>query len=221
MLRADAPTITLALIDWLDERYQDKTITTEISINTSYGTKVADVVVSNGHAMAFEIKSAYDTTQRLDEQINGYAELFEYVYLVYWEEKYTLESLSLPENIGAIKAFLHNGKIEFKEIKKAKINNFASPTAIGKLLWKNELEYFLRQKNIPIKTSFDKFKLLELFAQSHTKTESKKIFRFILKKRFERGFDAYKSSKLISSNPLKSFIDCKKDLNYISKLINT
>lgn len=219
--RADAPTITKALIDWLDTRYQDKTITTEISVNTSYGTKVADVVVSNGHAMAFEIKSEFDTTKRLDEQINGYAEIFEYVYLVYWEEKYTLESLCIPENIGAIKAFLRNGKIEFREIKKARINKIATATTIGQLLWKNELEYFLKQKNVSIKSSFDKSKLLDLFVQSYNKTEAQKIFRFILKKRFDRGFDVYKSIRNTSPNPLKAFVDYKKDLWYITKLSRT
>lgn len=217
MKRADATNMTKALVDWLDDRYKDKTITTEISINTTYGVKVADVVLSNGHAIAFEIKSEFDTTKRLDSQINGYSEVFEYIYLVYWEDKYNIESLNLPQNIGIIKAFWDNESIAFKIIKKAKINNFATPTIIANLLWKSELEYFLKQKNIKVKSDYDKTRLVSLFVENFNKMESKKIFRFILKKRFEKGFLAYKAMKN-TSDALFSLMKHKTDKNYLLKI---
>lgn len=217
MQRADANNITKALIDWLDKKYQDKTITTEISINTSYGVKIADVVLSNGHAVAFEIKSEFDTIKRLDKQINGYSEVFEYVYFVYWDEKYDLESLKLPENIGCIKAFWKKGVISFQIVRKAKINHFATPKIIANLLWKSELEYFLRQKNILIKSSYDKSTLVQLFVENFNKIESKKIFRFVLKKRFEKGFLAYKAMQN-TSDALFSLMQYKTDKNYLIKI---
>jgi hypothetical protein len=217
---ADAPTITKAFIDWLDNKYKEKTITTEISVNTSYGTKVVDVVLSNGHAIAYEIKSDLDTTKRLEEQIKGFSEIFEYVYVVYWGERFTLDELNLPENVGAIKAFWSGDNIVFKKTKKAKINRFATPRTIANLLWKDELHYFINKKNIKTKKSYDKLKLSNLFIDNFNKTESIKIFRFVLKKRFERGFLAYKKAKN-SISPLKQLTKYKKDMSYISKLQHT
>jgi len=218
MKRADAPTITKSLIDWLDIRYIDKTITTEMSVNTSYKTKVADVVLSNGHAIAYEIKSDFDTTKRLESQVKGFSEIFEYVYVVYWEERFTLDELNLPNNVGAIKAYWDiEDNVAFKETKKAKMNRFATPTIIANLLWKNELHYFIKKKGVTTKTNYDKSKLTELFIDNYNKSESIKIFRFILKKRFERGFLAYQKAKNTASS-LSLFVKYKKDLNYISKL---
>lgn len=218
MKRADAKTITIALIKWLDNRYHDKTITTEMSVNTSYGTKVADVVISNGHAIAFEIKSDFDTITRLSDQVHGFSEIFEYVYTVFWKERFTLDALKLPKNVGAVEAFWdQDGELCFKLVKKARINRFITPTIVANLLWKSELEYFLHRKNITTKKSYDKTALTNLFINCHNKQESVKIFRFIVKKRFEKGYLAYQQVKH-SANALRAFIQFKTDKDYLLKL---
>lgn len=209
MKRADAPTITQALIQWLDVKYEDKTITTEIPVNTSLGVKIADVVVSNGHSMAYEIKSALDTTVRLDAQVNGFIEMFEYVNLVYWSEKFEPAKLNLPENIGLIRAYWSENEIAFRVEKKAKINKFLTPEASAKFLWKKELRYFLRQKQIKFKMSDDKDTLVSKFAEFYKKRESVEIFRYVLKKRFELGYSMFKYS-----NDLNVFKNNKTDFNY-------
>jgi hypothetical protein len=214
---ANAKVITKSLIDWLDIKYRDKTITTEIAVNTTYGTKIADVVISNGHAIAYEIKSELDTTKRLDSQIRGFSEIFEYVYLVYWSDKFTLDTLNLPENTGAIKAYWKNEKIHFELIKKAKINHFATPLIIAKLLWKNELIYFLTKKNIEIKTNYDKSTLVKLFTENFNKRESVKVLRFIFRNRFERGYLAYTKIKH-KTTALHAFKKFKIDKDYLTKL---
>ena len=215
---ANAEVITKSLIDWLDTKYNDKTITTEVAVNTTYGTKVVDVMVSNGHAIAFEIKSELDTTKRLDSQVKGFSELFDYVYLVYWKEKFSLNELNLDENIGAIEAYWDNNKnLTFKKVKNAKINRYATPSTIAKFLWKNELNYFLHKKNITTKKSFDKSDLVNLFIQNYNKTEAVGILRFALKHRFKRGFLAYIKAKN-QPNALKALIKSKTDINYIAKL---
>lgn len=217
MKRADAKQITLSLLRWLDKRYLEKTITTEISVNTTFGSKVADVVISNGHTIAYEIKSEFDTTKRLQSQVKGFSEVFEYVYVVFWEAKFTLEELNLPDNVGAIKAYWGQDTIQFSIIKNAKINRFATPITIGHILWKDELVYFLKQKNIVIKNNYDKSKLVSLFSQNFNKTESIKIFRFVIKKRFEKGYLAYKKAKN-STEALSAFVKNKKDTDYLIKL---
>ncbi|ALV24568.1 hypothetical protein CIG2463D_0995 [Campylobacter iguaniorum] len=215
---ANAKIITKALINWLDCKYKDKTITTEISVNTTFGTKVADVVVSNGHAVAYEIKSELDTTARLESQIKGFSELFDYVYIVYWENKFTIDELKAPNNIGIISAKWNKSKqIEFKIIKKAKINNNITAEKVGNLLWKKELEYFLQDKNIKTKTNYDKCTLVKLFMSNFNKTESMHIFRYILKNRFKKGFLVYRENQL-KDNSLELLTKYKVDMNYLEKM---
>lgn len=209
MKRADAPAITYSLIEWLDKKYTDKTITTEISLNTSLGVKVADVVVSNGHSVAYEIKSACDTTKRLDAQLQGFCEWFEYVYFVYWNDKYDVDNLSLDENIGIIKAFFKDDVICFQVEKKAKINRKATQNTIASFLWKKELRYFLNRKQIKHKMSYNKEILEKLFCKSYGKKESVNIFRHILKHRFASGFEMFKEVR-----DLKVFTKHKADINY-------
>lgn len=218
MKTADAKVITKSLIDWLDSKYSDKTITTEISVNTSYGTRIADVVVSNGHSVAYEIKSELDSTKRLEAQTKGFSEIFEYVHVVYWADKFTLDELNLPNNVGAIKSYWNNkGEICFKKVKNAKINRLATSFTIANFLWKNELDYFLHKKDIKTKKNYDKAMLVNLFTAHHNKRESIQILRFSIKHRFKKGFLAYLKIK-DQVNALKVFVDNKTDLNYISKL---
>lgn len=218
-MKANAKIITNSLIEYLDKKYIDKTITTEISVNTTYGVKVVDVVVSNGHSIAFEIKSEVDTIKRLDSQVKGYSEIFDYVYLVYWKDKFNIIDIDLPENIGIIVAQWNNKKtkIKFDILKSAKVNRVANQRKIASLLWKDELFYFLNKKNIYPKKNYTKDILVDLFEENHTKTESIKIFRFILKKRFEKGFLKYQESKK-TPDCLEIFRTHKVDLNYISYL---
>lgn len=216
--KADAATITKSLIEWLDTKYIDKTITTEIAVNTSYGTKIADVVVSNGHSVAYEVKSELDTTKRLEAQTKGFSEIFEYVHVVYWDDKFTLDKLNLADNVGAIKAYWNNkDEVCFKKIKNAKMNRLATPFTIANFLWKNELDYFLQKKDIKTKKNYDKAMLVNLFTTHYNKRESVKILRFSLKHRFKRGFLAYLKIK-DQVNALHVFVDKKADLNYISKI---
>ncbi|WNL28013.1 sce7726 family protein [Arcobacter cryaerophilus gv. pseudocryaerophilus] len=218
-MKANARIITNSLIEYLDKKYTNKTITTEISVNTSLGVKVVDVLVSNGHSVAFEIKSEVDTIKRLDSQVKGYSEIFDYVYLVYWKDKFDIKDIELPENIGVITADwnIKQTKIKFDIIRSAKINRIADQKKIASLLWKDEIFYFLSKKNIYPKKSYTKDILTNIFEECHTKTEAIKIFRFVLKKRFEKGFIKYQESKK-TPDCLDIFKNYKVDFNYLSYL---
>ena len=217
MKKFDAKIITTSLIDWLDVKFKDKTIAREVSVNTSFGTKVVDVMISNGHTIAYEIKSELDTTKRLYEQVEGFKEIFEYVYVVYWGTKFSLDELNLSSNIGAIEVYSENDLIKFKLVKKAKINTIASQLTVAKMLWKSELEYFLSSKQIQTKSTFDKLRLVNLFISNFSKQEAKKIFRFVMKKRFERGYIAYKNLKH-TTEAIQALLQYKTDQNYLFKL---
>lgn len=217
MKKVDAKMITISLIEWLDVKCKDKTIAREVSVNTTFGTKVVDVMVSNGHTVAYEIKSELDTTKRLYEQVEGFKEVFEYVYVVYWGTKFSLQELNLSPSIGAIEAYLNGEVLEFKLIKKAKINTIASQLTIAKMLWKSELEYFLNTKKIQAKSTFDKSMLVNLFISNFSKQEAVRIFRFVMKKRFERGYTAYQNFKY-KAEAVQSLLKYKTDQNYLLKL---
>jgi len=209
----NAKNITKSFIEYLNAKNADKVITTEISINTSLGVKVADVVMSNGHLVAYEIKSELDNTSRLYEQIAGYTEVFDYVYVVYWGRKFSVKTLDLPDYIGAIEAYRDkNNEISFKIIKKAYKNYKLDAKKVAEIMWKSELNYYLRKKSIKTKTSYCKDKLSELFIQHYSKKEANSILRDIFKGRYKRGFDAFLEA---SEDPLKKLTKNKVDVNYI------
>ncbi|MGM0520449.1 MAG: sce7726 family protein [Campylobacterota bacterium] len=214
IVKVGAKPITYHLINWLDKKYTNKTITTEVSLNTSYGVKVVDVAVSNGHSIAFEIKSEADNTARLESQVKGYSEYFDYVYIVLWQGKHDIDSIDLPAKTGIIEVLKTNGNtFYFKVVKKAKINRNITPELIGHFLWVSELKYFLDQKEVKYKNSYDKYLLVKTFMDNYNKTEAIKIFRFVMKRRFEKGFKLFKKTKQLKAYKLK-----KVDSNYISKL---
>lgn len=74
-----------------------------IGYEVMYGSSrcVADMVfISKGHSYAIEIKSEFDTTNRLEKQIQEYQTLFDYI-LIFTAPKH-LETINavLPEYIG-------------------------------------------------------------------------------------------------------------------------
>ncbi|WP_172202037.1 sce7726 family protein [Campylobacter sp. RM16188] len=217
MQKANASIIKKSLIDWLDKKYIDKTITAEILVKTSLGDKVADVVVSNGHAIAYEIKSELDTTLRLRDQIAGFSEVFEYVYLVFWRDKFNISELNLPCNIGIIEAFYHKNKVSFKMVKKPKINNNISKYNLCSMLWADELKYFLTKKDVAFKKNADKEVLASKFCSISTNRDIIRVFRFILKYRYEKGFLSYKQNK-DKKNALSFLSKNKVNRHYLSNL---
>ncbi|MBE3021892.1 sce7726 family protein [Campylobacter sp. 7477a] len=193
--KVDANAIKKCLIDWLDKKYINKTITSEILVKTSIGDKIADIVVSNGHTIAYEIKSELDTAIRLNDQLNGFSEVFEYVNFVFWRDRFDINKLNIPLNTGIIEAFYQNNMISFKVIKKPKINKNISKQNLSSMLWVDELKYFLEQKNINFKGHLDKRALVDKFCEITSNKEAVKAFRFALRYRYENGFLEYKKNK--------------------------
>ncbi|MGP1580423.1 MAG: sce7726 family protein [Wolinella sp.] len=217
MQKANANTIKKALIDWLDKKYTGKTIATEILVKTSLGDKVADIVVSNGHAIAYEIKSELDTTIRLHDQLAGFSEVFEYVYLVFWRDKFNINGLNLPHKIGIIEAFYCNDIMSFKTIKKPRINNGISKHNLCSMLWIDELKYFLAKKGASFKKNTDKETLVKKLYSISSNQDTIKAFRFILRYRYEKGFLSYKQNQS-SKNALAFLSKNKVNRQYLSDL---
>ena len=196
----------------------NKVITTEISVNTSIGVKVADVVMSNGHLVAYEVKSELDNTLRLENQLNGYSEIFDYVYIVYWGTKFNLNTLNLPSHVGAIEAYYNDKQnIIFKVRKRAYKNYQLNTHHIAKMLWKDELFYYLNKKNVAVKKSACKDVLCDLFEINYSKRESLQIIKNVFKGRFDKGFSAFKKASF-NEDALQCLIKNKQDMNYLNNL---
>jgi len=172
------------LIFWLNDKYPEKKIIVpEISQTFNKINRIIDVLLVNGHIIGFEIKGETDNLSRLKSQLEIYTKTMEYVYVVYWRDKY--KNIEVPKNVGLIEAYEENGKINFNKIKKAYYNKIDTLT-IFQNLWNEEIRFILHQlgilkwnsKNYAYSDIEKYFKLVQI-------TKLKKLYKFILKKRFE------------------------------------
>jgi len=66
------------------------------------GNNKADIIILNGTATVYEIKSEYDTFYRLKKQINSYSKAFEFVNIITSPSQIEKAFQELPENIGIL-----------------------------------------------------------------------------------------------------------------------
>ena len=66
------------------------------------GSNIADCVILNGRTICYEIKTEYDSLNRLEEQLNSYCSLFDKVYVVCNEKHFEKVSILTPENVGIL-----------------------------------------------------------------------------------------------------------------------
>jgi len=95
-----------------------------VAFEMSVGNSRIDLCRINGHSYAYEIKTAYDTFDRLETQMKDYTETFEKVYLVIPLERKEDAALHIPDNCGIITYRAKpNGELCFYYYRKAKINS--------------------------------------------------------------------------------------------------
>ena len=172
------------LIFWINDKYLEKKVIVPEVSQTYYGVnRIIDILLVNGHIIGYEIKGETDNLSRLESQLEIYTKTMEYVYVVYWRDKY--KNMEVPENVGLIEVCENNGKLKFKQLKKAYYNKIDTVT-IFQNLWNEEIRFVLHQlgslkwnsKNYAY-TDMEKY-----FELAHV-TKLKKLYKFILKKRFE------------------------------------
>lgn len=61
---------------------------------------LADVVVANGTTTVYEIKTEFDSFERLSGQISDYSKAFEHIHVVIPEKKVTDWETKIPQNVG-------------------------------------------------------------------------------------------------------------------------
>ncbi len=107
----------------------------------------ADIVSINGKSVAYEIKTQYDTLDRLAKQVNDYSLAFEYVYVICDDQSLKNVIKIIPPHCG-IYTYSRKNKLIFKLYKKAtKSNVMDSEVMIKMFLQKEKNHYFEKQQN--------------------------------------------------------------------------
>ena len=83
---------------------------------------IADIVMFNGESKAFEIKTEYDTSRRLDKQMDDYKRFFDKCYIIISEDKVDEYCDIVESTTGIIAMSRNNGRIILKEIRQAEQN---------------------------------------------------------------------------------------------------
>ena len=80
-----------------------------------------DIASVGDYSYAFEIKTKYDTLDRLDKQICDYSKCFEKVYVVCSSDKYSRVADIIPAYCGIL-TYCDNGRCNFKRKRVAKVS---------------------------------------------------------------------------------------------------
>lgn len=97
-----------------------------------------DIASVDGYSYAFEIKTKYDTLQRLEKQINDYSKCFEKVYVVCSSDKYSSVVDIIPCHCGIL-TYSDSGRCNFRQKRAAKISKNMDANEQLKFMHLNEL----------------------------------------------------------------------------------
>lgn len=121
-----------AIINDILQKYalKDTVVFNEFAIRKT----IVDLVMFNGHSRAFEIKTEYDSTIRLANQLAEYARLFQQCYVVFPEHLAEFYIQEVPKTVGLIALKYKNGQICLEEIREAEYNLSLDATLLMKCL---------------------------------------------------------------------------------------
>lgn len=112
------------------------------------GESRIDVAVINGSLYGYEIKSENDTLYRLQSQLSQYSLVFDYLTFVIGSKHIESASNMLPEWCGIMEAYVRNGQLQLKELRKSRKNQNVNSIALAQLLWKDEIIALINQKGV-------------------------------------------------------------------------
>lgn len=191
------------------------------------GQNKADLVLLNGCSTCYEIKTEYDSLNRLEDQLQSYIQLFEKVYVVCPSSLQTDVEAIIPHNVGMIVLTDNNN---LRTIKEAISNNIFDISLMMKSLRKEE--YLDIAENIyGLKIDVPNTQVFDLCFKILNKSDKdviNKLFLKTLKKHRKNNIEAINilptplTNALISykfnKNDIKTLISffSEKDLNVLS-----
>jgi uncharacterized protein (DUF2164 family) len=181
--------IKSAFLERVSFKKSPKSTVTIFELNS--GDSRADICMVNGKSIVYEIKTEYDTYNRLDNQIRDYLKLHDYVNVIVPKSQLDNILKIIPDGIGVI-FYTQNrvGNISFKEYKQPKLNENIDSLAQLSQLTKKELVNIICNNYLP------KDRLIDIALDIYDKTEINNLFRESLKlKYFEKWNFLYTNQK--------------------------
>lgn len=83
------------------------------------GVSKADAVLINGTSTVYEIKSEFDSTQRLESQLRSYGQIFDRIYVCTHASQLKHIEPLLPQHVGLI---ILSGRYSLEEVRQARSN---------------------------------------------------------------------------------------------------
>lgn len=145
-----------------------------------------DIAVINGIMHGYELKSDFDSLNRLTSQIEAYNLIFDKVTLVVGK-KHIIEAINtVPDWWGIVVAqkLDNSTKLNLLPIREAKVNPKQDIHIITRMLWKQEALNLLTKKNITCKKNFTKESIYNNLIEGYDVKELKGHVRKYLIKRF-------------------------------------
>lgn len=155
------------------------------------GSSRADLCKINGTSVAYEIKTDLDNFNRLEKQIDDYYKIFEEVYIICSKSNINNIISVIPQACGVYSyKQTKSGRYIFKIYRTAQKCSRLDTTKQLQLLRKTEFYQFFK-----INTDISKKKdLIELTKQTYDDEFINRVFKQILKKRFEKQWDFLKQN---------------------------
>lgn len=104
------------------------------------GDSIADLALFNGESKAFEIKTEYDSSKRLEKQMKAYRLVFDKCYVVVPEEKVSDYLSSIDDTTGIITLTYHKGHVGLLQHREAIQNKHMDAATLIRCLRIKEYE---------------------------------------------------------------------------------
>lgn len=145
------------------------------------GNSRADLCVFNGKSIVFEIKTEFDTFNRLQTQLSDYLKTYQYLYLVIPRVKLDEALVFVKnENIGILIYEIKRNRLSFETIREPHLNKSIDSQFQLNLLTKSQLAKY---QSIPIQS---KDMMIESILLNHSREEINTIFIKETKNKFKK-----------------------------------
>ena len=105
----------------------------------AYGAVRADLALINGHLEGFEIKAGKDTLDRLAYQVEAYAKVFEFSWVVTTPAHLGNVRALVPRRWGLLVASADEDRTSLRQVRKAQRNGLLDASHLVRLLWRDEV----------------------------------------------------------------------------------
>lgn len=105
----------------------------------AYGAVRADLALINGHLEGFEIKAGKDTLDRLAHQVEAYAKVFEFSWVVTTPAHLGNIRPLVPREWGLLVASVDDEGTSLRQVRKAQRNGLLDSAHLVRLLWRDEV----------------------------------------------------------------------------------